>query len=59
MGGINGGQGRHVENASHSRGLREDVRGLGGTQKNRTDRDAACRSENSIRWIRDNRRIRT
>jgi hypothetical protein len=38
---IDGGQGRHVENAPHGRGLGKDVRGLGGTEENRTDRDAA------------------
>src|SRR6266702_2589494 len=38
---IDGGQGRHVKNAPHGRGLSKNVRGLGGTEENRTDRDAA------------------
>src|ERR1700754_1094364 len=41
LGGIDGGQGRHVKNASYGRGLGKDVRGLGRPEENRTDRDAA------------------
>ena len=43
--GINDGQRRHVENASHSRGLGKDVRGLGGTEENRANRDAASSAD--------------